>query len=446
MLENLAAPPLAPRRVVEVIDRAFRIYRDNFITLIGLVAVIIVPLTLINQAIQITWPDDPVDEQDSYYYDYDRYFNELYRAAALWLAVNGLGFFLRTILINGLVTYISSESHLGSRATIIEAFRQAGGRLGVLALGLLVAGMLFIVATAIAGFLTTFLIGLLLLPVVLYLGLATYFFIVPVLILENTGIGTGIRRALMLGKARFWRPFRFVLGILVINLVMITAFSVFIELVFETGDTASDVLAVLAGMLVDIFLAPILPIGLTLMYYDPHHPPLVLLRAPEHQRITEVHTVLSGEALLYRQFVLPPLGKAPRHQARDRFEFDRGEVFAVGDDRSLLKPLVPRRTPVHWVDRLAFHLRHAGYCFETVDEKLVVVPRELVPQRHYIHMCHCDGILVEVLVELGDEQVAHANQRCYAKHADQDAQDNQCRPPLTRGDITHNFFWCVFEP
>jgi hypothetical protein len=43
--------PLVPRRLVEVIDRTFRIYRENFIAFIALVALVTVPVTLVTLAV-----------------------------------------------------------------------------------------------------------------------------------------------------------------------------------------------------------------------------------------------------------------------------------------------------------------------------------------------------------------------------------------------------------
>jgi hypothetical protein len=43
---------LSPGRVVDVIDRTFRIYRDNFVAFISLVAIVTVPATLIEYVLQ----------------------------------------------------------------------------------------------------------------------------------------------------------------------------------------------------------------------------------------------------------------------------------------------------------------------------------------------------------------------------------------------------------
>jgi hypothetical protein len=110
-------------------------------------------------------------------------------------------------------------------------------------------------------------VPLIALPVVLYWGLSVYFFIVPVLILERVGILASIRRALILGKRRFWQNAGFTFGIWTITLVLTFAFSAFVLFVVESADEDS-LLGVGVDLAIQIFITPILPIGLTLMYYD----------------------------------------------------------------------------------------------------------------------------------------------------------------------------------
>ena len=50
-MENFGAPILAPSRVVEIVDRTFRIYRNHFLAFAGLVAVVILPLSLLATSI-----------------------------------------------------------------------------------------------------------------------------------------------------------------------------------------------------------------------------------------------------------------------------------------------------------------------------------------------------------------------------------------------------------
>jgi hypothetical protein len=57
-VEN-AQNPLRPYKALELLDRAFRIYRDNFTTFIGIVALVIVPTTVISLVMN-SWFSDQV--------------------------------------------------------------------------------------------------------------------------------------------------------------------------------------------------------------------------------------------------------------------------------------------------------------------------------------------------------------------------------------------------
>jgi hypothetical protein len=90
---------------------------------------------------------------------------------------------------------------------------------------------------------------------------------IPTITLERVGFLLGIRRAMVLAKQRFWRNFWFMIGILVIGWVIVIAFGQFTEFVLGSS-THGDTLIMVIDLAIEIFTIPILPIGLTLMYYD----------------------------------------------------------------------------------------------------------------------------------------------------------------------------------
>ncbi|NDJ60710.1 MAG: hypothetical protein GYB67_06265 [Chloroflexi bacterium] len=261
---------LQPMTVVQVVDLTFRVYREHFIPFIGLVAVITVPLTIITL---IAVPPTPTT------------FNPASASSVgftlppeFWINIAFtliLGF-IQLVLVNGLITYITSEFHLGRKVGLGEALTAGISRLGTLALGIFYFGLLFIPALFILGALTV-LCGLVVftLPVVLYLGIALYFFIVPVLMLENVGASFGISRALALGKARFWRALGLFILIYIITLIITIVLGVVVGFVtVGTSQPGSLVdpgfvtLTTIAQTIVNILIIPILPIAFTIMYYD----------------------------------------------------------------------------------------------------------------------------------------------------------------------------------
>jgi hypothetical protein len=266
-MEGFGDNPLVARRVVEIIDRTFRIYRDNFVTFVSLAALVMVPITLIVMFVEANSPPE-------FTTIFPRGFSEEYQGEPLevdWALVvaGAVTTFLQAVLVNGLVTVMASENHLGRKPSVAEGFAQARDRFVPLALGLLVSGVMLAGAAFLLAVLTLLLyVPIVVFPVVIYFGIAIYLFIFPVMMLERVGVAFGARRALMLCKARFWPVFGLSFGILVITLTLSIIFSALVSAIFNAGGVERDILRSLAEMAANIFTAPILPIGLTLMYYD----------------------------------------------------------------------------------------------------------------------------------------------------------------------------------
>ena len=252
---------LSPRRVAVVMDDTFRIYRDNFVTFVALVALVTVPLILINTGIE-----EVVGENDF------TTFEEFSRSSeeSLWIQVGlfVVGVLLNVIVVFSFICHVASENFLGRKATIIQAVRAARGRLlpltGAVVLSAIVLGVLS--ALSIAG--AAIFIGILLMPVVAYLALTVYFFLLPVMILEKVGIFFGIRRALALGKTRFWAIFGFVFGATLIVFIMGLALAILGEILADTTADAARFVRAFINSLILVLVLPIFPIGMTLMYYD----------------------------------------------------------------------------------------------------------------------------------------------------------------------------------
>jgi hypothetical protein len=109
-------------------------------------------------------------------------------------------------------------------------------------------------------------VPIVLVPLLFYYGLALYFFLVPVMVLERTGPGLGTNRAQYLGRVRFWPTLGFVF---VIWLVWVSSTRRLVQLACWWGATVEGAIAVETVLSPrSPFSSPIMPIGLTLMYYD----------------------------------------------------------------------------------------------------------------------------------------------------------------------------------
>jgi hypothetical protein len=262
-MEGIGAPALAPSRVVEIVDRTFRIYRNHFLAFAGLVAVVVLPLSLLATSIS----SNPVtlEEGDTW----QEYRDAVQAQARTVAAISLLEQFLLAVVVSATITYIASESVLGRTVPVLKAFGQVKGRLlsliGALILVFIVFAILFV-----ALLLLTYLCGISIVlgSLLLYYGLALYFFTVPVMVLERTGPGLGVSRAQYLGRERFWPTLGFLFVIWVVMGIIQLAFGSVGWLMGDTSLEGASALRTAISLAVTIFVTPIMPIGLTLMYYD----------------------------------------------------------------------------------------------------------------------------------------------------------------------------------
>lgn len=112
-----------------LLERTFAIYRENFATIFGIVALVVVPITLLQYLInpaQITGNVEEALRTSS---------------SGSQLRISILNF-IQTILVYGPLTYVASESLFGQRVTISAAFGAISNRFGKLGCGLILMGII----------------------------------------------------------------------------------------------------------------------------------------------------------------------------------------------------------------------------------------------------------------------------------------------------------------
>lgn len=269
------SPPLRARTVMELLDATFRIYRENFLTFITLAAVVIIPVSIINILVNLgtvggmsTLSSNPFDSSGNPNIRGDYLATTC--IATLILAALGLA---QTTIINGVTTWITSERQFGRKLTLGQAWSEARPRLGKLASGyfffyLVIAAFTF--AITLASALCPFL--LILFAVVIYLALTVGAFISPVAILENGSSSGSISRAHSLGKSRFWQLLGLAGLIVVISFIITLAFSAVVSAALISNPRSitatTQIINLATSSLLNIFIIPILPIAMTLLYYD----------------------------------------------------------------------------------------------------------------------------------------------------------------------------------
>jgi hypothetical protein len=271
---------LRPSTTLEVLDRAFRVYRDNFGLVIALVALAMIPLTALNLFNTAYFSQRIQDVNQSLVTDTGSSFagssfnNTLFSTVGftvLLLLVNGLA---QCLLVSAPLTYIASERYLGRRVSIGRAYRAVAGRLGYLALSLILFYIIIVVLVTVASVMSfACLAGLGLVGFIMFVGINYYAFMVPVFVLERTGFGASIGRAWSLAKSRFWALFWLTSAVL--TTTGIISIALYATQVVVAGGTiggasarSGQIVNVILSAAINIFVIPVLPLAYTMMYYD----------------------------------------------------------------------------------------------------------------------------------------------------------------------------------
>lgn len=282
MIKGTTFSPLVRRSFLEILDRIYRIYRDNFLTFAGLSALIIIPISILSTLIGQSY----IEMQTSSLFGSRQRTDSSVILYSCILA--GILPLVQSVLINGLFTYATSESHLGRKLSILQIFSEGRGRLVRLALGFFLFYFLMGLGLVVLGFILSLsgvselcaLFNLALIPLfgaLIYIAVCINAFIAPILILEEgISIATGLNRAFALAKSRFWSVFGLMLAIGLINLIITTAFTAFLgwlvpdtyDSLFQTGYGWTNILNLVVTTSINILLVPVHPIGMTLIYYD----------------------------------------------------------------------------------------------------------------------------------------------------------------------------------
>jgi hypothetical protein len=255
---------LRPATITDLLDRTFRIYRNNFSEILKLMVAVMVPITVLNillntQSANLTLGGRSAGSLGTPF------------GVLIFTLLIGL---IQTVLISGTLTCLASEACLGRKVTALEAFQIARTRFVSLALGLIWVFILaFIVTVGIGVIIALCNVGALSLGFFAYVLFGVYALMIPTLTLERTRVVAGINRGTMLTRARFW-PVLAVLGAIftittIINFALGFAGGIVIVQVIPIRSFATFQAAqIVLQALISIVIAPVLPIGATLAYYD----------------------------------------------------------------------------------------------------------------------------------------------------------------------------------
>lgn len=276
-MEIQPLPALRPLRLGELLDQAIRIYRRNFLTFIGIIALVYVPLTVLQTASTALMTSSLGSLRNSTSPE-DIFSNYGYWVGILSTIMIG---FLQFIFVQGIatgaLTRAVADNYLGKPTTILDAYRGIGKSWlpligGLLFIGILSVGVALWTIIPCIGWFTG--------PGMLaFLAAAVGPMVAPVVVLEGQGAFNSVFRSWNLVRRRFWPVLGYIFVLYMFNLIIVngpvTIVNVLLTRVlpfsFNDPTIMIVVTAVIQGIISIIFILLYYPLQMTaftLIYFD----------------------------------------------------------------------------------------------------------------------------------------------------------------------------------
>ncbi len=270
-------PALRPLGIGELLDQAIRLYRRNFLNYLGIIAVVQIPVGLLQFLISLL-----ALQFGSALGSGQR--AQLGPSFTPALLGSYLVAFVSFILVQGVgtaaMTRAVADNYLGTHTGFADAYRRIG------------QSWLPLIGTLILAGLLAFLLGIwFLVPCIGWgtgLGILAFYsavlvpMVAPIVILERKSGYASLRRGWDLARRRFWPAIGFVALIFLFNLIVISGPNLLITAVFQglilgairTGSntatlaTAEVVVQSLLTLVFSLLYVPLQLISFTLLYFD----------------------------------------------------------------------------------------------------------------------------------------------------------------------------------
>jgi hypothetical protein len=302
-----AMPLLRPMTIGDMFDAAFRLYREHFLTFIGIVALLQVPMAILQSLAQLPYAQalqrfatrPPIIRPGQSFFDFFP-FGDLLPYYALILGLGVFQYLIIHNLVTGALANAISRSYHGQPTTILGAYSFGARRYVAMILASLVPVALGMVLFALImgcslGVLATLgvqlgerpnvglivvavlgLLGLVLLVIAASIFIYTRLLVTPqAIVLEGQGALAGIGRSWRLIGGSFWRAVAILLlmGILTYFISTLPALIVSLSLTFASRGSLDGLMLnqAITTLVAQIGVIVALPLQLavyTLLYYD----------------------------------------------------------------------------------------------------------------------------------------------------------------------------------
>jgi hypothetical protein len=264
-------PALRPLRIGELLDRAIRLYRANFLTFIGIVAVMYVPLTIL-QILSSALLGRSITASPE----------QIFSSASYWIGMGStfLLIFLQVFLVQGIamgaLARAVADNNLGKKTGILDAYREIGSSWislvgALLFLGVVLIGIFLWWLVPCIGWITG-------LGMLFYMTAVVNQLVPPVVVLEDQTATGSVRRAWSLARRRFWPVLGYALLLGLFSLIVVngpaTIVNIVLTQVFRSLGSTSTFMAlssVVSGLLTLVFSLLYFPLQMTaftLVYFD----------------------------------------------------------------------------------------------------------------------------------------------------------------------------------
>ncbi|HET9588689.1 MAG TPA: glycerophosphoryl diester phosphodiesterase membrane domain-containing protein [Anaerolineales bacterium] len=217
-MEISTLPTLRPLGLGELLDQAIRLYRRNFLTFIGIIALVYVPVMILHTASTTLLSSSMLGFASSSP-------DEIFSNYAYWIGMfSTLGVaFIQFILVQGIatgaLTRAVADNYLGSRTGILDAYRGIRGSWlklvgALLFLGLVLIGVTIWWMVPCIGWFTG-------LGMLAFLMAAINPLVAPAVVLEGQNAIDAVRRAWSLARRRFWPLLGYVVILYLFSLLVV---------------------------------------------------------------------------------------------------------------------------------------------------------------------------------------------------------------------------------
>ena len=294
-MESQALPVLRPLRLGELLDQAIRLYRRNFITFIGIIALVYVPLMLL-QTVSTTLLSSSLADVARSSSVNDILTNFAYVGGMISTVVIA---FLQFIFVQGIatgaLTRAVADNYLGKKTSILDAYRGIGKAWLPLLVALLFVGVVAFVLVLwwlvpCVGWFTG-------LGMLAFLTAAVSPMVAPVVVLEPSGPGSAstegllsrvgnfvlrvmssVKRAWFLVRRRFWPVLGtifvlYLFNVLIVNGPLAIANVILTQVAPSLGNQTLQLIlnAIVQAIVSIVFILIYYPLQMTaftLIYFD----------------------------------------------------------------------------------------------------------------------------------------------------------------------------------